>query len=192
MIEDAQLRLVPQEFLDTLTPEQRRKVEEQTLSPKEVGRLRVLLLAWEHEQRAQWGSEEHRAAIREARERHADLLQLHESLAHIGYVAYGEEANWKSYEGKPMPLWEELPEHIRRKWRAATYRIVQQALSGEWLPESLRHHAVARCRHCRGTVISYIPLGYDGASRTSVSSSDGEVPLWFHTACAEARYGKGS
>lgn len=40
-------------------------------------------------------------------------------LARIGYDAYGDRAEWKNYEGKPMPQWDELPQHIRDKWRSA-------------------------------------------------------------------------
>lgn len=40
-------------------------------------------------------------------------------LARIGYNAYGDKAEWKNYAGDPMPQWEELPQHIRDKWRSA-------------------------------------------------------------------------
>lgn len=31
-----------------------------------------------------------------------------ETLAQIGYNAYGDAVNWKSHTGKGMPTWEEL------------------------------------------------------------------------------------
>jgi len=46
-------------------------------------------------------------------------------LAQIGYEAYGAEADWKAYNGEPMPQWDELPQHIQTKWRAATAAITK-------------------------------------------------------------------
>jgi len=43
----------------------------------------------------------------------------HLHLGEVGYNAYGEAADWLNYSGGPMSLWNELPEHIRLKWRAA-------------------------------------------------------------------------
>ena len=40
-------------------------------------------------------------------------------LAKVGYDAYGAKAEWKAYNGQPMPQWDELPQHIRDKWRSA-------------------------------------------------------------------------
>jgi hypothetical protein len=51
----------------------------------------------------------------------------HERWAKIGYDAYGEAADWKNYQGKPMPKWEELPENIRRYWRVAAAAIVENS-----------------------------------------------------------------
>ena len=46
-------------------------------------------------------------------------------LAQVGYEAYGAEAGWKNYEGKPMPQWDDLPGHIRTKWEVATGAIAK-------------------------------------------------------------------
>jgi len=51
-----------------------------------------------------------------------------EALARIGYEAYGAKADWKAYDGKPMPQWVELPQHIRDKWMAATEAILDTAV----------------------------------------------------------------
>jgi hypothetical protein len=51
-----------------------------------------------------------------------------EALARIGYEAYGKKADWKAYDGKPMPQWHELPQHIRDKWMAATEAILDTAV----------------------------------------------------------------
>lgn len=44
-------------------------------------------------------------------------------LGHIGYDAYGDVADWKAWNGKPMPKWDELPEDIRVKWTASAVAI---------------------------------------------------------------------
>jgi hypothetical protein len=44
-------------------------------------------------------------------------------LAQIGYEAYGNEAKWKNYAGKPMPSWLEVPQHIKDKWAVAAEAI---------------------------------------------------------------------
>jgi hypothetical protein len=44
-------------------------------------------------------------------------------LGRVGYEAYGDKAGWKNYEGKPMPKWDEVPQHIRDKWAAAAKAI---------------------------------------------------------------------
>jgi hypothetical protein len=46
-------------------------------------------------------------------------------LAQIGYEAYGAEADWKAYNGEPMPQWNDLPQHIRTKWTVATGAIAK-------------------------------------------------------------------
>lgn len=38
------------------------------------------------------------------------------TLAQIGYEAYGDDADWKSWDGRPMPRWSELRADIKRKW----------------------------------------------------------------------------
>mgnify|MGYP003152360651 FL=1 len=39
--------------------------------------------------------------------------------AEEAYNAYAKEANWKNYQGLPMPHWLQLPDHIQRSWIAA-------------------------------------------------------------------------
>jgi hypothetical protein len=46
------------------------------------------------------------------------------ALGRIGYEAYGREADWKAYNGEPMPTWDDLPDHIHRKWSAAAKGIL--------------------------------------------------------------------
>jgi len=52
-------------------------------------------------------------------------------LGRVGYEAYGAEADWKAYNGEPMPQWEELPGHIRTKWAVAAGAIAKALSSGE-------------------------------------------------------------
>jgi len=47
-------------------------------------------------------------------------------LAQTGYEAYGQEADWKAYNGEPMPKWHELPDHIHRKWKAAVGAVASE------------------------------------------------------------------
>ena len=52
-------------------------------------------------------------------------------LAKAGYEAYGEEAEWKAYNGSPMPTWDELRPDIHRKWKVATAAVVSHVQAGE-------------------------------------------------------------
>ena len=45
------------------------------------------------------------------------------SLGAIGYQAYGEAAQWKAYNGSPMPQWQDLRQDIRDKWEIAALAI---------------------------------------------------------------------
>lgn len=46
-----------------------------------------------------------------------------ESLARVGYDAYGQSAEWKNYAGLAMPTWDEQSDTIRGHWRAAAEAI---------------------------------------------------------------------
>lgn len=46
-------------------------------------------------------------------------------LAIKGYTAYGEKANWKNYQGLPMPTWDALPPAIQESWKAAAEAIAK-------------------------------------------------------------------
>lgn len=46
------------------------------------------------------------------------------SKAKSFYHAYGASAEWKNYQGNPMPSWYELPANIQRHWFAvAEYQL---------------------------------------------------------------------
>lgn len=46
-----------------------------------------------------------------------------EILAREAYEAYADEAEWKNYQGLPMPEWQELPTKIKNSWMAAVQRV---------------------------------------------------------------------
>lgn len=46
-----------------------------------------------------------------------------EQLAKVVYNAYGNHADWRNYQGNPMPKWEELPVPIAMHWIAAMQAI---------------------------------------------------------------------
>jgi hypothetical protein len=46
-------------------------------------------------------------------------------LAQTGYDAYGKFREWKTYDGKPMLQWDELPLEIKMAWIAAAVAIVE-------------------------------------------------------------------
>lgn len=45
----------------------------------------------------------------------------------VGYDAYGEHAQWKAFDGRPMPRWDELREDIKEKWEVAARAILDDA-----------------------------------------------------------------
>ena len=55
-----------------------------------------------------------------------------EALARIGYEAYGAHAEWKAFDGRPMPRWDELRPDIKEKWAVAANAIVDAATKLSW------------------------------------------------------------
>ena len=47
-------------------------------------------------------------------------------LAEIMYQAYGEQAGWVNFQGRPMPQWAKLPEHIKACWEAAAWAAMRE------------------------------------------------------------------
>jgi len=50
----------------------------------------------------------------------------------IGYEAYGSAAGWKTFDGRPMPTWEQLGgtdvgRETQRRWECAATAIVLDA-----------------------------------------------------------------
>ena len=55
-------------------------------------------------------------------------------LGQCGYEAYGETAGWKTFDGRPMPTWEELGltdtgQETRRRWEVAARAIDEAGLA---------------------------------------------------------------
>lgn len=44
-------------------------------------------------------------------------------LARLGYVAYAKNTDGKTYDGKDMPKWEDLPLRTVAAWEAAVMAI---------------------------------------------------------------------
>lgn len=58
------------------------------------------------------------------------------SLGQIGYEAYAESTGGKTWDGKPMPTWEEIEArtpHVAKAWEDATRAAGKIAVSYAWL-----------------------------------------------------------
>lgn len=58
------------------------------------------------------------------------------SIGQVGYEAYGETAEWKTYDGRDMPTWETLSEsesgqETQRRWEVAAEVILATAPAPE-------------------------------------------------------------
>lgn len=51
-----------------------------------------------------------------------------EHLARVAYAAYGDARGWVTFDGDPMPPWEEQSEDIREAWVAAAAAVAEVAL----------------------------------------------------------------
>lgn len=50
------------------------------------------------------------------------------SLAESAYQAYGEDAKWLTWNGKPMPQWDELNDEVRFHWIAAVTCVANNVI----------------------------------------------------------------
>lgn len=48
------------------------------------------------------------------------------ALAKVAYHAYGAEADWKNYQGLPMPQWDDLGDAIQGAWVQAANAVVKE------------------------------------------------------------------
>lgn len=82
----------------------------------------------------------HTKRIKNAAQRAADRKKRgpkqEMTLAERLYNAYGAEAQWKNYQGKPMPAWVALPPRIRACWNAVAKDA--QAFAGEAMQHTIK------------------------------------------------------
>lgn len=69
-------------------------------------------------------------------------MSLQPSWGQVAYQAYGKNRDWKSWDGRPMPTWEDVTPEIKIAWQVAAvaaisafkvnvnFRIVDQEGSG--------------------------------------------------------------
>lgn len=50
---------------------------------------------------------------------------LKDEIARIAFEAYAKQVGGKTYDGKPIPGWNELGDNVRAGWRAAIEAIVK-------------------------------------------------------------------
>ena len=48
-----------------------------------------------------------------------------EHFGKIAYAAYGQSADFKNYQGLPMPSWDDLPQQIRQSWVLAAQAVIE-------------------------------------------------------------------
>lgn len=56
------------------------------------------------------------------------LEEKRATIGQVGYEAYGDTAEWRTFDGRPMPTWEELGatktgQETQRRWEVAARAI---------------------------------------------------------------------
>ncbi len=46
------------------------------------------------------------------------------------YREYGNSAEWKNFQGDPMPIWQDLPPYTKEHWIAVAHKAIE-----EFVPE---------------------------------------------------------
>lgn len=52
-------------------------------------------------------------------------------LAKAAYEEYGDTAEWETFDGRPMPAWDDLPERTRTLWAMAAGRVQKMVINGK-------------------------------------------------------------
>lgn len=47
------------------------------------------------------------------------------TLGNVAYIAYGQQVEFKSWNGQSMPLWGELSDKIRNAWEKAAIAAIE-------------------------------------------------------------------
>lgn len=50
------------------------------------------------------------------------------TLHQIAYEAYAEDADWQTFDGRPMPEWGDLTDAVREHWDAAVSAVITEVL----------------------------------------------------------------
>ena len=62
------------------------------------------------------------------------------SLGKTGYEAYAQSTGGKTFDGRDMPLWDDLPSRVKDAWNAATVAVAREVYASmaaaEPLPET--------------------------------------------------------
>ncbi len=54
-----------------------------------------------------------------------------ETMGQVGYNAYGQDAGWKTFDGRDMPQWADLTPVIKARWEVAAEAIKMAFLGDE-------------------------------------------------------------
>ena len=54
-------------------------------------------------------------------------MKSYAQLAAAAYAAYNKQAGGKTFDGKPLPIWQELGAERQACWIAATKQVVAEA-----------------------------------------------------------------
>jgi len=87
--------------------------------------------SWTRHRELEEQSQRHDEAPEQAEDYESPFDKAVRELAEGMYQAYGRKADWKNFQGKPMPSWDDLPENIRTYWEASAIhaQVALQALS---------------------------------------------------------------
>jgi hypothetical protein len=50
----------------------------------------------------------------------------YEYYAKLAFNAYGDKANWKTWNNLPMPQWNEVGEEVQSRWIAAVKAVIKE------------------------------------------------------------------
>ena len=55
---------------------------------------------------------------------------MSDELGRVAYEAYGESVGWTTFQGDPMPAWEEQNDRLKQAWKSAA-RAVERRVRKE-------------------------------------------------------------
>lgn len=58
--------------------------------------------------------------------KHTEELEYpKEEVAEVAFNAYGDKANWKTFDGREMPKWGAVGDDVQQRWVAAIEAVVK-------------------------------------------------------------------